>query len=277
MILGLVCALGSAALFGVSAVVQAQGMRALPNAELGLLGFVRAAVGSWPILAVVAAYVAGFALHAVALLLLPLYLAQASISLSLPISALVSAGWLRERLDLSRWSAVVAVIAGLVLVAAGAGAVENTASTATLVSVGAVWLLVLALGAPVSLTRGAGLLGAWSGLGYAGSAITTRGLSADHLLLSGLALITVSALGLVAFWLYSVALGRSDVASSTASLIVIQTCIPAVVGVVAFGDSVRSGWGAAVAAGLAISIVGAIRLGRDPGSAIPEPDVRMVP
>ena len=275
MILGLACALGSAALFGVAAVVQAHGMRALPDGELGLLGFVRAAVRSWPLLAVVAAYLAGFALHAVALLLLPLYLAQASISLSLPISAVVSAVWLHERLRPSRWLAVIAVIAGLVLVAAGAGAVEHTASTQTLLAVGALWLLVLAAGARLSLARGAGILGAWSGLGYAGSAITTRGLSADDLVFSALALVVVSALGLVAFWLYSVALGRRDVAESTAPLIVMQTCIPAVVGVLAFGDTVRSGWAVAVVAGLALSIAGAIHLGRDAGSARPEPDVRM--
>lgn len=276
MIIGLVSALASAALFGVAAVVQARAMRALPDGDLGLRGFVRAALGSWLLLAVVAAYLAGFVLHAVALLLLPLYLAQASISLSLPISAVVSAVWLNERLELGRWLAVGAVIAGLVLVAAGAGAVEHTISTATLVVLGAVWLLVLGVGARLSLTRGAGILGAWSGLGYAGSAITTRGLSADDLLLSGLALIIVSALGLVAFWLYSTALRRTDVASSTAPLIVMQTCIPAVVGVVAFGDSVRVGWDIAVVAGLGLSIAGAIRLGREPGSATTEPGVRMI-
>lgn len=270
MILGLVCALGSAALFGVAAVVQAHGMRALPDGELGLLGFVRAAARSWSIIAVVVAYLAGFVLHAVALLLLPLYLAQASISLSLPITAIVSALWLHERLSPDRWLAVAGVIAGLVLVAAGAGAVEPTTSTATLVGLGAAWLLVLGGGARLSLTRGAGVLGAWSGLGYAGSAITTRGLSADDLLLSAMALAIVSALGLVAFWLYSIALGRTDVASSTAPLIVMQTCIPAIVGVVAFGDSVRDGWAVAVVAGLVVSLVGAIRLGRAPG-------VRMTP
>ena len=275
MILGLVSALGSAALFGVAAVVQAHAMRALPDGELGLLGFVRAAVRSWPLLAVVATYLGGFALHAVALWLLPLYLAQASISLSLPVTAIVSAVVLQERLDLGRWLAVAGVIAGLVLVAAGAGSVEHTASTATLVGVGALWLLVLAIGAPLSLASSAGVLGTWSGLGYAGSAVTTRGLSADDLLFSVLALVVVSALGLVAFWLYSIALGRTDVASSTAPLIVMQTCIPAVVGVVAFGDTVRSGWTAAVVAGLALSVAGAIHLGRHPGSAAEPSGVRM--
>lgn len=275
MILGLVCALASAALFGVAAVGQARAMRALPEGDLGLLDFVRAALGSGLLLAVVAAYLAGFVLHAVALLLLPLYLAQASISLSLPITAVVSAVWLHERLGPSRWLAVAAVIAGLVLVAAGAGTVEHTASTSTLVAVGAGWLLVLALGARLSLAASAGVLGAWSGLGYAGSAVTTRGLSSDDLLFSALALVIVSALGLVAFWLYSVALGRTDVASSTAPLIVMQTCIPAVVGVVAFGDTVRSGWTVAVVAGLALSIAGAIHLGREAGDDAAESGVRM--
>jgi drug/metabolite transporter (DMT)-like permease len=275
VILGLVSALASAALFGVAAVVQAHAMRALPEGELGLVGFVRAAVRSWPMLAVVAAYLGGFVLHAVALLLLPLYLAQASISLSLPVTAVVSAVWLHERLSLARWLAVLAVIAGLVLVAAGAGEVEPTTSTATLLGVGAVWLLVLAIGARLSLARGAGILGAWSGLGYAGSAVTTRGLSADDLLLSALALMLVSALGLVAFWLYSVALGRTDVAASTAPLIVMQTAIPALVGVIAFGDTVRSGWAVVVFAGLALSVAGAIHLGRQPGSEATAPSVRM--
>ena len=214
MILGLACALASAAVFGVAAVAQAHAMRVLPEGDLGLRGFVRAALGSWRLLAVVAAYLAGFALHAVALWLLPLYLAQASISLSLPVTAVVSAVALHERLGLSRWLAVGAVIVGLALVATGAGTVEHTASTSTLVGVGAIWLLVLSLGAPLSLRRSAGVLGAWSGLGYAGSAVTTRGLSADDLAFSALALMIVSALGLVAFWLYSVALGRTDVASS---------------------------------------------------------------
>jgi len=277
LILGLACALGSAALFGIAAVLQAHAMRALPEGDLGLRGFARAALGSWPLLVVVLAYLAGFVLHAVALWLLPLYLAQASISLSLPVTAVVSAVVLHERLELGRWLAVTAVIAGLVLVALGAGTVEHTTSTAVLTGVGAGWLLVLGIGAPLSVKAGAGVLGAWSGLGYAGTAVTTRGLDVDDPLVSLLALAIVSALGLVAFWLYSVALGRADVASSTAPLIVMQTCIPAVVGVAAFGDTVRAGWTVAVVAGLAVSITGAIHLGRHPGTVAARPNVRMTP
>ncbi|MCW2835210.1 MAG: hypothetical protein JWN68_3163 [Nocardioides sp.] len=275
MILGLVCALGSAALFGVAAVLQAHAMRGVPDGDPGLRTFARAAVRSWPIRAVVGAYLAGFGLHAVALWLLPLYLAQASISLSLPVTAVVSAVVLHERLEPGRWLAVAAVIAGLVLVALGAGGVEHTASAATLAVVGGLWLLVLGLGARWSIGAGAGVLGAWSGLGYAGTAVTTRGLDLGTPLVSLAALVIVSALGVVAFWLYSIALGRADVASSTAPLIVMQTCVPALVGVLAFGDTVRAGWTAAVVGGLALSIAGAIHLGRQPGSAAAGSGVRM--
>ena len=275
MILGLACALGSAVLFGVAAVLQAHAMRALPEGDPGLRTFARAAVRSWPILAVVGAYLAGFGLHAVALWLLPLYLAQASISLSLPVTAVVSAVVLHERLEPGRWLAVAAVIAGLVLVALGAGGVEHTTSAAALVVVGVVWLFVLGIGARWSIRAGAGVLGAWSGLGYAGTAVTTRGLDRVAPRVSLAALAVVSALGVVAFWLYSVALGRADVASSTAPLIVMQTCVPALVGVLAFGDTVRAGWTAAVVGGLALSIAGAIHLGRQPGSATAGSGVRM--
>lgn len=274
MLLGLVCALTSAVVFGVAAVAQAGAVRSLP-AGLGPPAFLRACLGSWALLAVVGGYLAGFALHALALWLLPLYLAQASISLSLPVTAIVSAIALHERLAPSRWLAVCAVIAGLVLIAAGAGTVEHTASPALIVGVGAVWLLVVAVGAAPSTRQQAGVLGVWAGLGYAGTAVTTRGLDVDDPLVSVLGLAVVTALGAVAFWLYSLALGRADVAASTAPLIVVQTCLPALVGVAAFGDTVREGWVLAVLAGIALSSAGAIHLGRQPGSATTPASVRM--
>ena len=57
-------------------------------------------------LGVVAAYLAGFVLHAVAIWLLPLYLAQAAIAMSLPVTAVAST-LVQERLTAVHWSAVV--------------------------------------------------------------------------------------------------------------------------------------------------------------------------
>lgn len=270
MIAGLVCALGSAAVFGVAAVAQAYAVRALP-ASSGLRRFVRAAVGSWPLLGVVAAYLLGFALHAVALWLLPLYLAQASLAASFPITAIVSARALGERLGARGWLAVAAVAAGLALLASSAGAVDHAASPRTLAAVGAVWLIVLVAGAPLVRRAGAGTLGAWSGVGYAGSAVTTRGLGPADLPAAAAALAVVAALGLVAFWLYSVALARTDVAASTAPLIVVQTCVPALLGVWWLGDTVRDGGWPALAAGMALALAGAVHLARDRDVAVPRP------
>ena len=74
----------------------------------------------------------------------------------------------------------------------------------------------------------------------------------------------VPAYGLLAFWLYSLALGRSAVAASSAPLVVCQTLVPAVVGIWFLGDEVRDGWVGVVAVtvGMAAAIVGAILLSR---------------
>ena len=78
----------------------------------------------------------------------------------------------------------------------------------------------------------------------------------------GVAALAVPAYGLLAFWLYSLALGRSAVASSSAPLVVGQTLVPALVGIWVLGDSVRDGWAAAVTIGMAAAIGGAIVLSR---------------
>ena len=54
----------------------------------GLLGFVARSVRDPRTMLVVAAYLVGFVLHAVAIWLLPLYLAQATVAMSLPVTAL---------------------------------------------------------------------------------------------------------------------------------------------------------------------------------------------
>ena len=87
MVIGLLAGISAAVLFGLAAVLQAQAVRSLDNGVTGLTGFVRDAIRDPLLLLVVAAYLGGFLLHAVSIWFLPLYLAQAAIALSLPISA----------------------------------------------------------------------------------------------------------------------------------------------------------------------------------------------
>ena len=262
MPVGLLAALGAAGLFGWAAVAQARASRAMDGTDARLTSFVRAGVRDRLMLLVVAAYLAGFVLHAVAIWLLPLYLAQAAIALSMPCTAVLSALHLHEPLGPGRWTAVGAVTAGIVLLALAAGppgAVTTTWRFALLVASAVVACTLAGL----AVREHPALLGAVAGCGYAGSALAVRGIGAE---VSGpvvVAALSVPALGLVAFWLYSMALARTGVTAATAALIVMQTFVPAVVGIAFLGDEVRDGWWPAIAAGLLLSVAGAVALSVD--------------
>ena len=206
-----------------------------------------------------AAYLGGFVLHAVSIWLLPLYLAQAAISLSMPCTAVLSAHRLHEPLGLARWVAVVAVTGGIVLLALGAGE-PGEVVTRWPFALSMVGLLVAVLAAGAVVRHRPTLLGAVAGLGYAGSALAVRGVGAELSAPVVVSALTVPALGLVAFWLYSLALARTTVAPATGALIVTQTFVPALVGIALLGDEVRNGWVGAVVAGLVLSVAGAVAL-----------------
>lgn len=264
-LVGLIAAATAACLFGVAAVAQAHGVRRSTDAMDTLAGFVRSAVRNPYLVAVVAAYLAGFVLHAVSIWYLPLYLAQATVALSLPVTAL-TARRLRERLGVAEWLAIVAIVVGLALVVIGSDKPGDSRSSLPL-SI-ALWVGVTVLVLAVRLRRretsglAAGILGAIAGLGYAGSAIAVRGVSMPVDGPVAAAMLAVPTYGLVAFWVYSLALGQAAVVSSSAPLVVGQTLVPAIIGIVALGDSIRDGWILGVCAGMALAIGGAITLGR---------------
>jgi hypothetical protein len=257
--LGLGAGLLSAAVFGVAAVVQAGAVRRYPETPDRLVGFVVRSLRDTRMMAVVAAYLLGFLLHAVAIWYLPLYLAQALVAMSLPVAALVSHR-VEDALHRSGWVAVCVVTTGLVLLSLGAGEPGAVVTTHTFVAL--LWLGVAAL-ALASLAGGrlAGpLLGLLAGLGYAGSAISVRGVGTPVEAGVVAAALAVPSFSLVAFWLYSLGMHGAAVPSTTASLIVAQTFVPAAVGVAFLGDGVRDGWWPAVWLGLALSTVGAVLL-----------------
>ena len=111
------------------------------------------------------------------------------------------------------------------------------------------------------------MLGAVSGIGYAGSAVATRGLTPDLSPATVALAAAVPACGLVAFWTYSLALDRGEVATATGPLIVGQTFLPALVGVVVLGDEVRAGWWPGVLVGLLLATAGAADLARNAPAA----------
>jgi drug/metabolite transporter (DMT)-like permease len=263
-LLGLGAAIGSAVCFGIAAVVQASAVRDLGSQGDSLRWL---AVHMWvhpPLLAVLIAYLAGFWLHAVAIWLLPLYLAQATVSLSLPITAWVAARRLREPMGTVAWMAVAAVVMGMVLLAFGSGK-TGTEGIGTWFVV-SLWLLVITLtvaGVGGRFENGVEL-GALAGLGYAGTAIGVRGVTgtAESELTRVASAVAVPVLGMLAFWLYSKAMSRGTVAVASSLVIVGQTMIPAFVGLLALGDRVAAGREWAVGVGLVAAMAGAVVLSR---------------
>jgi drug/metabolite transporter (DMT)-like permease len=259
-LLGVALGLLSATVFGVAAVVQARAVRGFGSAPHGLSAFVRRSVRDVRTMTVVAAYLVGFVLHAAAIWLLPLYLAQSLVAMSLPVTALASHR-VEDRLHRTGWAAVAVVTLGLVLLSLGAGEPGEVQTTTTFVM--AIWAGVAAIGLASTAHRhlNGPLLGLLAGLGYAGSAISVRGIGTpvDPVVL--LAALAVPSFSLVAFWLYSLGMHRAAVPSTSAALIVAQTFVPAAVGVALLGDGVREGWWPAVTAGLLLATSGAAFLG----------------
>lgn len=259
-LLGLTAGLLSAAVFGVAAVVQAHAVRRHPETPDRLFGFVARSLRDGRMMVVVAAYLVGFVLHAVAIWYLPLYLAQSLVSGSLPVAALASHR-VEDALSRAGWLAVALVTVGLVLLSLGAGDAGAVVTTTTFVVLLWSGVAVLTLASIAARRMTGPVLGLLAGLGYAGSAISVRGVGTPVEAAGVAAALAVPSFSLVAFWLYSLGMHGAAVPSTTASLIVAQTFVPAAVGVALLGDGVRNGWWPVVVVGMVLSTSGAVVLG----------------
>lgn len=209
----------------------------------------------------------GFVGNVVAARQLPLFLVQAVMTGSVAVTAVIAA--LRgARLGRRDWIALGVLAAGLVLLA-----VTARAGSAPAPSTG--WrVLILAaagLSALVGLAgrRGAGrswmAAAAASGVGFAMVAVAARGLSSvryDWRLLADPLLWAVLAGGAVGMIFFALALQRGPVTAVTAVVFMLEMIIPAVVGVLLFGDRVGAGLWPVAGAGFALAVLGVASLAR---------------
>jgi len=272
LILGLGSALGAAVLFGIASILQAVGSRKVPTeSELDprrFGAFVVALLRQPAFLGALVLQLAGFGLHFVALRLLPLYLAQAGIAVSLVVTALLATRLMSDHLSLVEWAAVVGVVVGLGLLAVSSGdAGPNVQHHGLTIGVVVGLIAIAVLGALVTRSQhglATALLGLLAGLGYAGVAISARLLqdgSVGELLRSPTAY-TLPLSGALAFVLYSLALQRGSVTLATTPMIALQTITPAVVGVAVLSDAVRAGWWPLAVLGFVLSAAGSVVLVR---------------
>ena len=268
MLLALLCAFAAAVAFGVAAVLQA--MATSGTADTGsldprlLLRLVRrpAFLGS------LALTLVGFGLHVVALQDLPLFLVQAVIASSVAVTALLSVRVFGRPLARVQWAAVGGVLLGLALLGPSAASGEAVAADRAL-ELGLLAVLaglaVLAVGAGrVRGAAGAVLLGLLAGGGFGIVAICARllpDLSVLVLLRSPVFYVLLVA-GALAFLLYATAMQRGSVTTTTAAMVITQTAVPALAGVLLLGDLVRAGFGLLAVGGFVLAMAGAVALGR---------------
>jgi hypothetical protein len=170
-----------------------------------------------------------------------------------------------EPLSVRHRIAVGVLVGGLALLALSAGPVGThqfdaagvVALYAALLGILLIALATLRVGGP----GGGLLLGSLGGLAYAGSPIATRSLvDPAWNWLTILPVISIGLYGLLGFWLYSLALRRGSVIATSGPLVLLQTVVPAIVGVVALDDSFRSGWWPVAVLGFIASTAAALAL-----------------
>jgi drug/metabolite transporter (DMT)-like permease len=277
VLLGLGAALAAAVVFGVATVLQAIGARRVPTASgldpRVLLRLLREPVFVGAILL----NGVGFLLHLAAIRLLPLYLAQAGISASLVVTAVLAVRLFGDRLVPVEWAAVAAVWAGLALLTTASGPIGQVgAGTAFVVGLFVALGVITLVGLATSRAQHQvvpAALGLLAGLAFGADSIAVRmvpDLSPLQLwhAAPAYAFLISATLG---FLLYSIALQRGAVAAATAPMIVAQTVAPAAVGVLLLGDQVRSGYYPVAVAGLVLTTAGAARLARFEGAPRPDP------
>jgi drug/metabolite transporter (DMT)-like permease len=268
VILGVLAALASAVCYGVASVLQAVSARAQPHTRGVDPRLLLRLLGRAPFVAGLLLDVGGFASQFLALRSVPVFLVQAALAASLAVTALVAVPVLGVRLRRREWAAVVAVIAGLAMLAVSAGAEGRyvagggvrLALLGCVVLLGAIGFAAGRLHEPVR----SAVLGLVAGFSFGVVALAARALtdlSPAHLVRDPASYAAVGG-GLVAFLFYATGLQRGAVTVTTAAVVVGETILPAAVGVLLLGDRTRPGFAPLAVAGFGVALAGALTLAR---------------
>ncbi len=280
MLLGLLMALAAALCFGVAMVLQALGAsRHEATPGQGVLGTAKAML-NLPFAAGLLLDCFGFVAQLIALRTLPLYVVQAALAGALAVTAVLGAALLKLRLGRAEWLGVAAVCVGLAVLGVTAGSEGHKQPSQTFH-----WLLLAAvvliagLGAlawRMGEPRRAALMGGLCGLGFGVVGLAVRVLPAVHgwdlvPLLTDPAMYALLAGGGVSFVFMTEGVRGGRVTTATASMVLGETALPAVLGVVLLGDGTRPGLLPLAVAGFALAVAGALALARFGEVAPPQP------
>src|SRR5690606_17237775 len=191
----------------------------------------------------------GFGLQIVALRAVPIYAVGAALAASLAVTAVVAALLLGVRLKRAEWTAVAVVCAGLAMLGLASGAEGDLAGPGWLgwamLGTGAAVLLLGAAGGRLPERARAGVLGLGAGLGFGVVEVSVR-LIYDvslHSIFTDPPCLVLLLVADASFLLLTSALRRGSVTADAAGLVLGETVVRALAGVVWLGDSTRLGWG----------------------------------
>ncbi|MEY9964009.1 drug/metabolite transporter (DMT)-like permease [Streptacidiphilus sp. MAP12-16] len=268
MLLGLAAAVLATIGYGCASVFQARGARRMPKEDRPGLRLLGRVARSPQFLLGTGLDIAAFALIVVALHRLPLFVVQAVTSASLAVTALAAVWLLGSRLARRDVLAIATVVAGLTMLAVSSGpeghqAVGTGFHFGLLAATGALLLLTL----PLAHRRGkvvAAALGLIAGTVFGVVNLSVRVLapSSPADLFADPATYALMAGGLGGYLCYALALQRGSVTVATAGVVVGETFVPGLIGVVVLGDRARPGFTWLAAAGFAIAVGGAFVLSR---------------
>lgn len=268
MLLSLGGAFAAAVCFGTASVLQALAARSAPTGTGVDPRLLMRLAGRLPFLVGTGLDVLGFAAELAALRSLPLFVVQAVVAGNLAVTAVVAARVLHTRLAAREWTAVAGVCAGLAMLGLASGhedpaAVSMAFRLTLLACVGVIGVVGVLAGRLTGEVRSV-LLGLVAGLGFGLVAIGARVLTSlsPFDLVADPAAYAVAGAGLSAFLFFATALQRGSVTTTTAALVVAETVVPALVGVLALGDDTRHGFTVVAVAGFVLAVAGAIALAR---------------
>ncbi|MFD3512227.1 hypothetical protein [Streptomyces sp. NPDC058657] len=295
MLIGLITAIAASICYGTGSVLQAVGSRKSARREAGKassagvtqhggpsLSSTAKAAMTWEFIVGTILDFVGFALGALAARLLPLFLSQTVISANLVITAVLSVKMLGIKLTRKEWTSIAVVCGSLVLLATAAGHEGGgQAEMSTHWWLLGIAVLLMAGGTVVVRLMGAGaaiLAGLLSGLGFGALGVGVRILNGVDpydlgTLLADPALYAILVAGIGGMYLHTVALQIGSVNGATAALVVGETVLPGMIGVVWLGDTSRPGFGLVAIIGFLLAVGGAVAVawfGKHGEEAAPE-------
>lgn len=265
---GLAAALVASACYGVASVLQAVGARRVAPSEGVDPKLLVRVLGSLPFVGGLAFDTLGLAFNLYALRSLTLFTVQAVVNTNLAVTALLSVVLLHVRFTARDRLGVAAVVCGLILLCfaagpEGGGSFDLAHRVGLLVGAAALAAVSIVVGNVYRKAHPA-VLGALAGFLFGLFGISVRvlpSLSPGHLVTDPATYAAVIS-SVTGFLFFTTALQRGSVTAATAALVVGETTVPSLVGLLLLGDTTRHGFAPLGIAGFLLAVGGALSLSR---------------